>query len=207
MPKISQLSAGVSTTTNTELVPVVQAGVTVKLTIAQMLALAQPFNVNLADIAGLTGAGYPHRDALGAWVLVPIAGVVGPAGPAGPDGPIGAAGPAGPAGVQGPPGDAQVAVRRLTVASSPYTVVPEDDDCILVDATSGVAITLPAITDLNDGTVLYIKKTDASAGVITISATGLNTIDGAASYAIATQYNSATIIASYDVGDSFWSIV
>jgi hypothetical protein len=106
MPKISQLSAGSATTTETELIAAVQGGVTVRLTLAQALALRMPWSQQLEDISLLVGDGFPYRDALGNWSLEPVAGIVGPPGPTGPTGPTGPAGPAGPQGDPGPVGPA-----------------------------------------------------------------------------------------------------
>lgn len=65
--RISDFPAGVSTTDESELVLVVQGGLTQKLTIAQLNALRQPFSATLVAIAALTGTGYLYRDGSGTW--------------------------------------------------------------------------------------------------------------------------------------------
>lgn len=103
----------------------------------------------------------------------------------------------------------QVPVERIAFADSPYVPSVTDDGLILCDATAGaIAVNLPAIDAANDGALFYIKKTDASANAVTISADAADNIDGAPSASIAAQYGSWTLVASYDAGgDSFWSIV
>jgi hypothetical protein len=213
MPKISQLSAGVPSTTNTELIAAVQNGITVKLTLAQALALAQPYNINLERIAALVGDGYPYRDALGQWFIHPVAGVVGPTGPAGPAGPAGAVGPAGPIGPAGPAGGVVTPSRIITAADSPFVPVKPTDCVLKVDASAGpVVINLPPITAGEHGWMLYIKRIDAVLlNAVTINADGAapDLIDGAASITLPAQFQSWTISASYESAGAltFWSIV
>lgn len=62
-------------------------------------------------------------------------------------------------------------------------------DLVLADASSGgFTLTLPEAGFWNDR-VLRIKKTDATGNTVTVAATGSETIDGAASVAISTQYH------------------
>lgn len=95
------------------------------------------------------------------------------------------------------------AKQFLTVASktSNYTATA-NDDVIECNATSGAfTITLPAAAS-STGQRLYIKKTDASANAVTIDGNGSETIDGATTKALSSQYASYTIICN----GSTWSI-
>lgn len=88
----------------------------------------------------------------------------------------------------------QVAV---TSKSADYTALVTDH-VILVDASGGVVtITLPAASasfGSNAGVEWRIKKTDVSANAVTISAAGADTVDGAASTSLTSQYQAKTII-------------
>lgn len=77
-----------------------------------------------------------------------------------------------------------------------YTVVEDDKDkMILVDATSGaVTISLLAAATAGDGFRIIVKKTDVSANAVTIDGNSAETIDGAATQVISTQYDSKNII-------------
>lgn len=73
--------------------------------------------------------------------------------------------------------------------------VKAGDSIIPVDATAGVVtVTLPA-TPSGQYT---IKKIDASANAVTVS----GTIDGAASYALSSQYDSVTV-----AGGTEWHVI
>ncbi len=209
MPKISQLPAGSATTTETELIPAVRGGVTVKLTLAQALALRMPWSQQLEDLSLLAGDGFPYRDALGNWTLEPIAGIAGPPGPPGPTGPTGPAGATGPAGPPGPPGPAATWVpERIANVDSPY--VPTDYFLFLLADCSGgnIVVNLPAIDAAWDGKPIIIKATAVGANTITVNADAADNIDGAANIVLNVQYQSWTLIASFDAGgNSFWSIV
>lgn len=65
---------------------------------------------------------------------------------------------------------------------------------VLVDA-SGAArtITLPDAAG-NTGRVYHVKKTDASSNAVIIDGDGADTIDGAATHSITTQYESRTVV-------------
>lgn len=65
------------------------------------------------------------------------------------------------------------------------------DYTVLCDATSGAfTVNLPSTTSR---TILVIKKTDSSGNGITIDPSGSNTIDGAATKTLTTQWESVTI--------------
>lgn len=74
---------------------------------------------------------------------------------------------------------------NLTLSSSHFTV--------LGNAVSGaITITLPACAN-NIGRIYNIKKTDASGNTVTIDGNAAETIDGATTVVIATQWDSYTI--------------
>lgn len=67
----------------------------------------------------------------------------------------------------------------------------------LCDATSGaITVTLPAVADADPtaGRVVTVKKTDASGNAVTLDADGSETIDGATTKALSSQYDSVTIV-------------
>ena len=91
----------------------------------------------------------------------------------------------------------------LTVATKTanYTATV-NDDVIECDGTStAFTVTLPAATS-STGQKLYIKKIDASANAITIDGNASETIDGATTKTLSSQYASYTIICN----GSGWSI-
>jgi microcystin-dependent protein len=86
-----------------------------------------------------------------------------------------------------------------------YPVVSGDlGKLINVDATGGaVTISLPSASDAGDGALLAVRKTDSSANAVTISPSGVDTINGSASHALSQQYARAYIVSN----GSIWSIV
>jgi len=76
-----------------------------------------------------------------------------------------------------------------------YTVTDTDgESVILVDASSAaVTITLPTAAD-NSGRVLHIKKTDSSSNAVTVDGEGSETIDGATTQVITSQYDDVRIV-------------
>jgi hypothetical protein len=70
------------------------------------------------------------------------------------------------------------------------------DDLISVDATSG-AVTMTLETAVGcDGRRHLFKKSDASGNAVTIACTGGQTIDGAATATLATQYSTLAVISN-----------
>jgi hypothetical protein len=80
MPRITELTAGSTVASTTDeaavIVPVVQGGATRKLTLTQMLNFRLPKGTALDAMLALpmSGAGYPYRDGLGVWSVVPVPG-------------------------------------------------------------------------------------------------------------------------------------
>ena len=80
-------------------------------------------------------------------------------------------------------------IRTITATAS----VAATDYTILCDATSGaITVNLPAAAS-SSGRVLNVKKIDATANTVTIDGNASETIDGATTKAISTQWSSFTI--------------
>lgn len=80
----------------------------------------------------------------------------------------------------------------ITNAASPYTLVSEAG-YLRCDATSGnITVNLPASIGL--GRLVTIKKIDSSANTVTITRAGSDTIDGANTEVLTTQYDSVQMI-------------
>lgn len=68
------------------------------------------------------------------------------------------------------------------------------DDLLVVDATAGaVTIALPAAAGAF-GAAFAVKKVDASGNAVTIDANGAETIDGAATVSISTQWETVRVV-------------
>lgn len=84
------------------------------------------------------------------------------------------------------------ATETVVTKTTAYTATT-GDNTILCNATSAAfTITLPAASG-NSGIKYNIKKIDSSANVITIDADGSETIDGALTLTLSSQYDSYTI--------------
>ncbi len=88
------------------------------------------------------------------------------------------------------------AVRTIVFADSPYAVTA-DDDLLMADATDGVVIvTIPSVAMLQKAYLnrrLTVKKIDASANIVTVTAFAGDVIDGAATVDLSAQYDATTI--------------
>lgn len=89
----------------------------------------------------------------------------------------------------------------LTQISSNY-LANTPNEVILVTAPAPVTVSLPLAKRFY-GRTLFVKKMDTSANAVTIAAQSGETIDGASSKSIATQYMSYTLM-SFGTG---WVIV
>jgi len=91
---------------------------------------------------------------------------------------------------------------KTTTVTTTYSVVA-DTYYVRADATSaGFTITLPT-ADGCAGRQITIKKIDSTANIVTVACTGAQTIDGAATKTISTQYISYTFICT----GSNWEII
>lgn len=92
-------------------------------------------------------------------------------------------------------------VKSIVVGDSPYTAASET--VILANATGGnITVNLPALSGVA-GRIYNVKKTDSSANTVTLDGSGAETIDGAATQVLTTQYQSLMIFA----GPSEWSVI
>lgn len=81
---------------------------------------------------------------------------------------------------------------NYSAKTTTYTIV-STDYTVTGDATSGAfTITLPTAASVA-GKIYVIKKTDASGNAVTVGTTSSQTIDGATTYALATQYKYVTV--------------
>lgn len=87
-------------------------------------------------------------------------------------------------------------LRPTLAKSADYTILRSDTGrIILVDASGGnKTMTLPATISFDSGMDVEIKKTDNSSNTVTIDGDGGDTIDGATTYVIRDQWQSAHII-------------
>jgi hypothetical protein len=91
--------------------------------------------------------------------------------------------------------------RFLNIASKTATFDVFDDDTsgspkdlYLCDATSGaITADLPAAAS-HSGRVVTVKKTDASGNAVTLDGNSSETIDGATTKVLASQYDCASIV-------------
>lgn len=91
------------------------------------------------------------------------------------------------------------AIRTVTTN---YTIVSADE-YVFADATSGaLTVSLPAVAGYT-GRVFEVKKIDSSANLVTVDPNGAETIDGAATRVLATQYEAVQFISN----GSAWFIV
>ena len=94
------------------------------------------------------------------------------------------------------------AFDSISTKTGAYTVV-STDHIILGDASGGAfTITLPAAAD-HTGREFTVKKIDGSANAVTVDGNSSETIDGAATYALSSQYSSVTVVSD----GSNWYIV
>lgn len=91
--------------------------------------------------------------------------------------------------------------------SANYTVVAGDaGDLIRVTTTSGaVTITLPLISSVSDGFKVAIVKWTNDANAVNIARSGSNTINGATSAQIGSQYSQIILVADFETNTWFAS--
>lgn len=84
--------------------------------------------------------------------------------------------------------------KSIASKTAAYTATSADYT-ISCDATSAAfTVTLPAAASVeNHGRIYVIKKTDASVNAVTVDANASETIDGATTYSLLTQWKSVTI--------------
>ena len=89
----------------------------------------------------------------------------------------------------------------LDVKSKTANYTMTTNDCIIrgTGGAGGITITLPAATFF--GMMVLVKKIDTGAGAVTVARAGADTIEGATSLSLATQWNGAHLVAD---GVSTW---
>ncbi len=88
----------------------------------------------------------------------------------------------------------------LVAKSGAYTITAADG-LVVADASGGAfTVTLPAAADFT-GRVYRIKKIDSSANAVTIDGNGSETIDGATTAVLSTQYEAITVVSD---GTEWW---
>lgn len=95
-----------------------------------------------------------------------------------------------------------VTVTSLTSASSPYSAAAS---CAMYtcDASGGaITVNLPAASGAA-GVTIDVKKTDASANSVTVDGNASETIDGALSLTISSQYDTYTLRCD---GSAWWVV-
>ncbi len=92
--------------------------------------------------------------------------------------------------------------QTVSTKSTSYTAA-STDGCLLCDASlGGFTITLPTAVG-SSGKVFNVKKIDSSANVVTIAAATGQTIDGQSTRAIASPYDSYTVLSD---GSNWWIV-
>jgi hypothetical protein len=92
--------------------------------------------------------------------------------------------------------------KTIVVADSPYTVLAADYTIRCNCVSGAITVALPEAT--GSGRILNIKKIDASANAVTVDGYSTNTIDGAATVDIGTQYANMQI---QDAAAGVWDIL
>ena len=92
-------------------------------------------------------------------------------------------------------------VRRLTAAA---TIAPDDDLVLVTTGGVGVTVTLPLAKEAQRK-LYHIKKIDGAAGAVTVARQGSDTIDGAISKSLATQYETLELLPDAS-GNAWWSV-
>jgi hypothetical protein len=95
------------------------------------------------------------------------------------------------------------AFTHVVTVTAAYTIDAERDRIVLADATGGAfAVTLPAAAN-SDAAFYGVKAIDVSGGAVTVDGDGAETIDGAASVVLVTQYQSVFVMSD---GTQWWII-
>ncbi|MFZ9654544.1 MAG: hypothetical protein ACO29V_02805 [Limnohabitans sp.] len=80
----------------------------------------------------------------------------------------------------------------LTTRTAAYTATTSDHTILCNATTAAFSVTLPTAVG-NTGQMYSIKKIDASANAVTVATTAAQTIDGAATRSLASQWSSVTV--------------
>lgn len=75
-----------------------------------------------------------------------------------------------------------------------YSMIPADKVILANAVAGGFIVTLPLVADCTDGTMFVIKKTDATANIVTVDGNGAETIDGALNYTLTVPNESIKVV-------------
>ncbi|HLO51856.1 MAG TPA: hypothetical protein VK211_25830, partial [Kamptonema sp.] len=93
----------------------------------------------------------------------------------------------------------------LAVSANATLTASNERQLIDVNATSGViTVTLPAAATVGSGWAVQIRKSDASANLVTTSRTSSDTINGATTLSLAVQHQSLIL---FSLGGTSWGVV
>lgn len=96
----------------------------------------------------------------------------------------------------------QSGISAVTNASATSTTTDGFRAYLFSTGASNRTLTLPAAS-ANAGRVLNVKKTDSGAGTVAITRAGSDTIDGATTYTLTSQFDSITLICD---GSATWTV-
>ena len=88
------------------------------------------------------------------------------------------------------------------IETANYTMTSSDFAVLVNAASKAITVTLPPAS--NTGQVVHVKKIDSSKNKVTVSRQGSNTIEGAPSRSLSSEYGSLTLIAG---GNDVWYIL
>ena len=92
---------------------------------------------------------------------------------------------------------------EIATKNAAYTITTSDLTILANAAPAPFTVTLPSASTSGSGRHYVVKKIDATANTVTISTTSSQTIDGASTYAISTQYSGVQVQSD---GSNWWII-
>lgn len=93
----------------------------------------------------------------------------------------------------------------LAVSANTTLTIANQRQLIDVNTTTGaITVTLPAAVTVGSGWAVQIRKSDASANLVTIARSGTDTINGATSLPLAVQHQSFIL---FSLGSTSWGVV
>ncbi len=92
--------------------------------------------------------------------------------------------------------------RLVSTSTTPYTMALSEGT-VIVDATAGAKVVNLPTAASSPNRVLTFKKIDASGNTVTITRAGSDTIDGATTLVLSTQYQHVRIVST---GSTWWVI-
>lgn len=93
--------------------------------------------------------------------------------------------------------DAMWSIAGLAVSAKSSSFSAAAGTYYRCNATGGnIVVTVPAGSGVALGSLIYVKKIDASANLVTLQRTGGDTIDGATTLVLSAQWQAVTILAT-----------